>query len=93
MTGSSFSIRRRLMVTTEAPVLAQSMGQMHRGGRGGTNHAFDAQAGAVEDPQCPVKMLVLNKARYARTDGYYGYYGYGYGYGADSEQRSSSRMN
>jgi protein-tyrosine kinase len=82
-----------LMVTTEAPVLAQSMGQLLlvvEAGR--TTHTMVKQA-LSKVQGCPVKMLVLNKARYARTDGYYGYYGYGYGYGADSEQRSSSRMN
>lgn len=72
-----------LMVTTEAPVLAQSMGQLLiivEAGR--TTHAMVKQAlSKIRD--CPVKMVVLNKARYARTDGYYGYYGYGYGYGAD----------
>lgn len=75
-----------LMVTTEAPVLAQSMGQIVvvvEAGR--TTHTMLKQAlSKVQD--CPVKMVILNKARYARTDGYYGYYGYGYGYGADSHQ-------
>ncbi|MCQ9377358.1 XrtA-associated tyrosine autokinase [Methyloversatilis sp. XJ19-49] len=72
-----------LMVTTEAPVLAQSMGQIVvivEAGR--TTHATLKQA-LSRVRNCPVKMVVLNKARYARTDGYYGYYGYGYGYEAD----------
>ena len=75
-----------LMVTTEAPVLAQSMGQIVvvvEAGR--TTHAMLKQA-LSKVQGCPVKMVILNKARYARTDGYYGYYGYGYGYGADSHQ-------
>lgn len=73
-----------LMVTTEAPVLAQSMGQLVlvvEAGR--TTHTMVKQA-LSKVQGCPVKMLVLNKARYARTDGYYGYYGYGYGYGSDA---------
>ncbi|MDP3872647.1 MAG: XrtA-associated tyrosine autokinase [Methyloversatilis sp.] len=72
-----------LMVTTEAPVLAQSMGQVLivvEAGR--TTHTMVKQA-LNKVRNCPVRMVVLNKARYARTDGYYGYYGYGYGYGAD----------
>jgi receptor protein-tyrosine kinase len=36
-------------------------------------------------------MLVLNKARYARTDGYYGYYGYGYGYGSETGYRDAAK--
>ncbi|WP_018412969.1 XrtA-associated tyrosine autokinase [Methyloversatilis thermotolerans] len=73
-----------LMVTTEAPVLAQSMGQLVlvvEAGR--TTHTMVKQA-LAKVQGCQVKMLVLNKARYARTDGYYGYYGYGYGYGSDA---------
>ncbi|HEY9192175.1 MAG TPA: XrtA-associated tyrosine autokinase, partial [Methyloversatilis sp.] len=61
-----------LMVTTEAPVLAQSMGQIVvvvEAGR--TTHTMLKQAlSKVEG--CPIKMVILNKARYARTDGYYG---------------------
>ncbi len=82
-----------LMVTTEAPVLAQSMGQLVlvvEAGR--TTHTMVKQA-LSKVKGCPVKLLVLNKARYARTDGYYGYYGYGYGYGADSEKHAGSRTN
>ncbi|MCQ9372898.1 XrtA-associated tyrosine autokinase [Methyloversatilis sp. XJ19-13] len=69
-----------LMVTTESLVLAQSMGQVLvvvEAGR--TTHTMVKQA-LSKIRSCPVKMMVLNKARYARTDGYYGYYGYGYGY-------------
>lgn len=73
-----------LMVTTEAPVLAQSMGQLVMVVEAGrTTHTMVKQA-LSKVQGCPVKMLVLNKARYARTDGYYGYYGYGYGYGSDA---------
>ncbi|MGL6078397.1 XrtA-associated tyrosine autokinase [Methyloversatilis discipulorum] len=73
-----------LMVTTEAPVLAQSMGQLVMVVEAGrTTHTMVKQA-LSKVQGCPVKMLVLNKARYARTDGYYGYYGYGYGYGNDA---------
>ncbi len=79
-----------LMVTTEAPVLAQSMGQIIvvvEAGR--TTHSMLKQA-LSKIRNCPVKMVVLNKARYARTDGYYGYYGYGYGYGGEVRQSRSA---
>lgn len=80
-----------LMVTTEAPVLAQSMGQLVlvvEAGR--TTHTMVKQA-LAKIQGCPVKMLVLNKARYARTDGYYGYYGYGYGYGSETGYRDTAK--
>jgi protein-tyrosine kinase len=82
-----------LMVTTEAPVLAQSMGQLLMVVEAGrTTHTMVKQA-LSKVQGCPVRMLVLNKARYARTDGYYGYYGYGYGYGTDSETGEPGRAN
>ncbi len=80
-----------LMVTTEAPVLAQSMGQLVMVVEAGrTTHAMVKQA-LAKVQGCPVKMLVLNKARYARTDGYYGYYGYGYGYGSETGYRDTAK--
>ncbi|WP_018230485.1 XrtA-associated tyrosine autokinase [Methyloversatilis universalis] len=79
-----------LMVTTEAPTLAQSMGQLVMVVEAGrTTHTMVKQA-LAKVQGCPVKMLVLNKARYARTDGYYGYYGYGYGYGTETGFRESA---
>jgi receptor protein-tyrosine kinase len=79
------------MVTTEAPVLAQSMGQLVMVVEAGrTTHAMVKQA-LSKVQGCPVKMLVLNKARYARTDGYYGYYGYGYGYGSETGYRDTAK--
>ncbi|EGK69785.1 hypothetical protein METUNv1_03750 [Methyloversatilis universalis FAM5] len=79
-----------LMVTTEAPTLAQSMGQLVMVVEAGrTTHTMVKQA-LAKVQGCPVKMLVLNKARYARTDGYYGYYGYGYGYGSETGFRESA---
>lgn len=80
-----------LMVTTEAPVLAQSMGQVVMVVEAGrTTQSVVKQALAkIED--CPVKMLILNKARYSKSDGYYGYsgYGYGYGYGATGSEANT----
>lgn len=71
-----------LMVTTEAPVLAHSMGQIILVVEAGRTAKSMVEQALTKIRNCPVKMLVLNKARYARNDGYYGYYGYGYGYGA-----------
>lgn len=70
-----------LMVTTEAPVLAQSMGQVVLVVEAGRTTQTMVKQALSKIAACPVKLLVLNKARYARSDGYYGYYGYGYGYG------------
>ena len=70
-----------LMVTTEAPVLAQSMGQVVLVVEAGRTTQTMVKQALSKVAACPVKLLVLNKARYARSDGYYGYYGYGYGYG------------
>ena len=71
-----------LLLTTEARALATHMGQIvivvHAEQ---TTHAAVKQA--VDAIQaCPVKMMVLNQARQASTDGYG--YGYGYGYGHEN---------
>lgn len=75
-----------LLVTTEARELATHMGQIvvvveaER-----TTHAAVAQAlGTIDN--CPVKLMVLNKAREHGAGGYYGGYGYGYGYGPRTEE-------
>lgn len=65
-----------LLVTTEARVLAQHMGQVVvivEANR--TSHGEVKQALATID-SCPVKMVMLNKSRQSREGGYYGYYGY-----------------
>ncbi|MBU6256963.1 MAG: XrtA-associated tyrosine autokinase [Burkholderiales bacterium] len=80
-----------LLLTTESRVLATNMGQIvvvvaaGKTPQSATRQALDT----IES--CPVRMLVLNKARldgkaYGYGYGYgYGYaYGYGYGYGADA---------
>jgi protein-tyrosine kinase len=69
-----------LLLTTESRVLATHMGQIvivvqaDRTLRADVHHAL----ALIES--CPVKMMVLNKARGSNA-GSYGY-GYGYGYGA-----------
>lgn len=77
-----------LLATTEARVLATHMGQLVvvvESGR--TTHGAVKQALATIE-SCPVKLLVLNKAREGGRESLYGY-GYGYGYGADP--RSGAR--
>jgi protein-tyrosine kinase len=69
-----------LLVTTEARELATHMGQVvlvveaDRSTHGTVKQAL----AAIEN--CPIKLLVLNKAAEGGPGGYYGY-GYGYGYG------------
>lgn len=75
-----------LLVTTESRVLATHMGQVvlvveaER-----TTHAQVRQALATIE-SCPVRLMVLNKARERSVGGYYGY-GYGYGYGQAQESK------
>ncbi len=71
-----------LLLTTEARALATHMGQIVLVVNAeNTAHAAVKQAvSAIE--ACPVKMMVLNQARQASTDGYG--YGYGYGYGNET---------
>lgn len=71
-----------LLLTTESRALATHMGQIvivvHAES---TPHAAVKQAiDAIQ--ACPIKMMVLNQARQASTDGYG--YGYGYGYGHEN---------
>jgi exopolysaccharide/PEP-CTERM locus tyrosine autokinase len=69
-----------LLVTTEARVLASHMGQVVVVVEAEkTGHAAVKQALAAIEA-CPVKLMMLNKARTVSTGHGYGY-GYGYGYG------------
>lgn len=73
-----------LIPTTEARVLAGHMGQIVMVVEAGrtTNGALRQALTTIE--ACPVKLMVLNKARDIGPGGYYGY-GYGYGYGQSAE--------
>lgn len=66
-----------LLLTTEARVLATHMGQIVMVVRAETTLQTDVQHALSHIEACPVKLLVLNKARVASE----GAYGYGYGYG------------
>ncbi|MFT3736544.1 MAG: XrtA-associated tyrosine autokinase [Rhodocyclaceae bacterium] len=69
-----------LLMTTEARVLANHMGQVVivvEAGR--TTQSMVRQALATIE-QCPLRMMLLNKTRDIGPGGYYGYYSpYGYG--------------
>lgn len=67
-----------LLLTTEARVLATHMGQIVVVVQAGRTLQSDVRHALSTIESCPVRMVVLNKAR---TDGAGGY-GYGYGYGA-----------
>lgn len=73
-----------LLLTTESRVLATNMGQIVVVVHAGRTLQADVQHALATIESCPVKMLVLNKAR--GNAGAYGRgYGYGYGYGYDPE--------
>lgn len=79
-----------LLVTTEARVLAASMGQVvvvveaER-----TTHAAVRSAVATIE-LCPIKLLMLNKTRQRGAGAYYGYgYGYGYGHGESTPSEAA----
>jgi len=69
-----------LLATTEARVLASHMGQIVMVVEADvTTHGAVAKAlETVEN--CPIVLMVLNKAERTEVGNYY--YGYGYGYGA-----------
>jgi receptor protein-tyrosine kinase len=71
-----------LIPTTEARALAAHMGQIVMVVEAGrtTNGALRQALSTIE--ACPIKLMILNKARDGGPGGYYVYgYGYGYGYG------------
>lgn len=78
-----------LIPTTEARVLATHMGQIVivvEADR--TSHGAVRQALATIE-NCPVKLMLLNKASVRESTGLYGY-GYGYGYGSDSRTEAAA---
>ena len=68
-----------LLLTTESRVLATHMGQIVVVVQAGRTAQSDVMHALSTIESCPVRMMMLNKAR---TDGPAGYgYGYGHGYG------------
>lgn len=68
-----------LLLTTESRVLATHMGQVVIvvNAENTVQSAVKQAISTIED--CPVKMMILNQIRTAKTEGYG--FGYGYGYG------------
>lgn len=81
-----------LLLTTEARALASHMGQVVVVVQAERTLRADVQHALSTIENCPVRLLVLNKARAESVSGYgygrgYGY-GYGYGYGEGPQQAS-----
>jgi exopolysaccharide/PEP-CTERM locus tyrosine autokinase len=74
-----------LLLTTESRVLATHMGQIVIVVQAGKTLQADLLNALTTIEACPVKMMVLNKARSTNAGGYG--YGYGYGYGATTPQK------
>lgn len=75
-----------LLLTTESRVLASHMGQIVVVVQAGRTLQADVQNALATIESCPIRMMLLNKARAIGKDSYgygygYGYGGYGYGYG------------
>lgn len=72
-----------LLLTTESRVLATQMGQVVLVVHAGKTLQADVQHALSTIEQCPIRMMLLNRAR-TDSQGAYGY-GYGYGYGSYTE--------
>jgi exopolysaccharide/PEP-CTERM locus tyrosine autokinase len=80
-----------LLLTTEARVLATHMGQIVMVVQAGRTLQSDVQHALSTIESCPVRLMVLNKARTDGPGGYgYGAYGYGYGYGRGESKAAPS---
>ena len=73
-----------LLLTTESRVLATHMGQIVMVVHADRTLQSTVQQALSTIDACPVKLMVLNKARPDADGGYNGGYGYGYGYGYGS---------
>jgi protein-tyrosine kinase len=80
-----------LLLTTEARVLAQHMGQVVMVVHANKTLQSDVEHALSTIEMCPVRLMLLNQARGNAVSGYgYGYgYGYGGSYGYGSEGRSA----
>jgi exopolysaccharide/PEP-CTERM locus tyrosine autokinase len=82
-----------LLLTTEARVLATQMGQIVMVVQADKTLQADVQHALSTIESCPLRMLVLNRARSDSIGGYghgYGYgRGYGYGYGMANEKQAT----
>ncbi|MBI5256428.1 MAG: tyrosine-protein kinase family protein [Burkholderiales bacterium] len=79
-----------LLLTTESRVLASQMGQIVVVVHAGKTLQADVQHALSTIESCPVRMMLLNKAR-TISHGAYGYgYGYGYGYEEDDKPKGEA---
>lgn len=76
-----------LLLATEARVLASHMGQVVMVVQAGKTLQSDVRQALATIEACPVKLMLLNKAR-SNSEGGYGY-GYGYSYGQGPGMNSS----
>lgn len=76
-----------LLLATEARVLASHMGQVVMVVQAGKTLQAEVRQALATIEACPVKLMLLNKARYD-SEGGYGY-GYGYSYGQGPGTSSS----
>ncbi len=83
-----------LLLTTESRVLASHMGQIVLVVHAGRTLQADVQHALSTIESCPIRLMLLNKARAIGKDSYgygYGYgYGNGYGYGSSYEAANSA---
>jgi protein-tyrosine kinase len=78
-----------LLLATEARVLASHMGQVGIVVQAGKTLQSEVRQALATIEACPVKLMLLNKAR-SDSEGGYGYgYGYGYSYGQGPGTSSS----
>ena len=84
-----------LLLTTESRVLASQMGQVVLVVQAGKTLQADVQHALSTIESCPIRLLLLNKAR-TESQGAYGYgygygKGYGYGYGDATSEEASTK--
>jgi exopolysaccharide/PEP-CTERM locus tyrosine autokinase len=77
-----------LLLTTESRVLASHMGQIVVVVAAGRTQQAEVQQALDTIDACPVRLLVLNKARSDSVG--YGSQGYGYGYGHSYERQDAA---
>lgn len=76
-----------LLATTEARVLASHMGQIVMVVEADQTTQATVKQALETIENCPVVLLILNKAARSKVGGYYGYSGYGAGYGYGAQER------
>jgi len=86
-----------LLLTTESRVLATHMGQIVVVVHAGRTLQSDVQHALSTIESCPVRMVLLNRARTDSTGAYsygygYGAYGYSYGYGQGQGQGNAEAL-